>query len=82
MYEEPIKRAGISMNRILYSNTKMVYRCFSGSTEAQFNTSFKFRLYTNGKATSTKCKFSYLQFLLTTLSHLSTCPSNSPAPPI
>jgi len=28
MYEHPIKRAGLSMNRIIYSNTKMVFQGF------------------------------------------------------
>ena len=28
MYEHPIKRAGLSMNRIVFSNTKMVMNGF------------------------------------------------------
>lgn len=53
MYEHPIKRAGLSMNRILYSNTKMVLQGFPDAKAQQFDLAFKMRTFTNGKATST-----------------------------
>ena len=56
MYEQPIKRAGLSMNRILYSNTKMVMGGFPQAKPAQFNLSFKYKAFENGVTTSTKCK--------------------------
>ena len=56
MYEHPIKRAGLSMNRILYSNTKMVMAGFPGVNPQRFNLAFKMKIYSNGKATSTQCK--------------------------
>ena len=56
MYEHPIKRAGLTMNRIIYSNTKMVMGAFPQAKAAKFNLSFKFRTYENGKETSTTCK--------------------------
>ena len=36
MYEHPIKRAGLSMNRILFSNTRMVMAGFPKSKPAQW----------------------------------------------
>jgi len=56
MYEHPIKRAGLTMNRIIFSNTKMVMAAFPDAKAAKFNLSFKFRTYDNGQVTSTKCK--------------------------
>lgn len=56
MYEHPIKIAGLSMNRILFSNTKMVMEAFPHAKPQQFNLSFKYRRFENGKAVSTKCK--------------------------
>ena len=56
MYEHPIKRAGLSMNRILYSNTKMVSAGFPALKEQQFKLSFKYRKFDAGKVTVTKCK--------------------------
>jgi len=56
MYEHPIKRAGISMNRILFSNTKMVMKGFPALKEQQFKLSFKYKTYSDGKLASTKCK--------------------------
>ena len=56
MYEHPIKRAGLSMNRILFSNTKMVLPAFPQAKAQQFNVSFKYRSYENGKVSSEKCK--------------------------
>jgi len=53
MYEHPIKIAGLSMNRILYSNTKMVMAAFPQAKTQQFNLSFKYRRFENGKAVKT-----------------------------
>ena len=52
-----MKRAGLSLNRILFSNTLMVAPGFPALKEQQFKLSFKYRTFENGKATSTKCKF-------------------------
>jgi len=60
MYEHPIKRAGLSMNRILFSNTRMVMKGFPGLNAQQFDLHFKYRTYENGKPTSVKCKQSSL----------------------
>lgn len=71
MYEHPMKRAGISMSRILYSNTRMVAPGFPATRDSKmdkFSLGFKFRTYTNGKVTSTKSK--YRPFLLSILTYL------------
>ena len=60
MYEHPIKRAGLSMNRILYSNTKMVMAGFPALKQQQFKLSFKFKAYENGKIASIKRKSTHL----------------------
>jgi len=49
MYEHPIKRAGLSFNRILFSNTKMVQNCFPKSVSTRYNLSFVMKSYENGK---------------------------------
>jgi len=49
MYEHPIKRAGLSFNRILFSNTKMVQACFPKSAATRYNVSFMMKTYENGK---------------------------------
>lgn len=56
MYEHPIKQAGLSMNRILFSNTMMVMGGFPNAKSQQFELSFKYRTFENGKSTSTQCK--------------------------
>lgn len=56
MYEHPMKRAGLSMNRILYSNTKMVLQGFPGFKPQQFDLGFKYKTYQNGKVIDTRCK--------------------------
>ena len=56
MYEHPIKRAGLSMNRIIFSNTKMVMQGFPTLKEQQFRLSFNFKTFENGKLTSMKRK--------------------------
>ncbi len=53
MYEHPIKRAGLTFNRILYSNTKMVLPCFP-NVEGKFRLQFKMKFYEGGKETSRK----------------------------
>ena len=52
MYEHPIKRAGLSFNRILFSNTKMVQPCFTTLGPEKFRVTFKFKTYENGKEQS------------------------------
>lgn len=44
------------MNRILYSNTKMVLPAFPKAKAQQFNVSFKYRNFEAGKEISVKCK--------------------------
>ena len=56
MYEHPIKRAGLSLNRIIYSNTRMVFQGFPGADAQKFNLGFKYRTFEAGKVTSVKCK--------------------------
>jgi hypothetical protein len=71
MYEHPMKRAGISMSRILYSNTRMVSKGFPATRDSKmdkFSLAFKFRTYANGKVTSTKSKFQ--SFVLPILTYL------------
>ena len=51
MYEHPIKRAGLSFNRILYSNTKMVQASFPKSTPQRYSLHFLMKSYRNGKET-------------------------------
>lgn len=57
MYEHPIKRAGLSLNRIIYSNTVMVGQGFPGYSAQRMNLGFKYKIYTNGKPTNIKCKY-------------------------
>ena len=56
MYEHPIKRAGLSMNRIIYSNTKMVMHGFPNFTPQKFVLAFKHKTFENGKAVKIQCK--------------------------
>lgn len=56
MYEHPIKRAGLSFNRILFSNTKMVQQCFPGKQADRYNLSFLMKTYENGKEVSRNSK--------------------------
>ena len=49
MYEHPIKRAGLSFNRILFSNTKIVQACFPKSAPTRYNLSYNIKTYENGK---------------------------------
>lgn len=50
MYEHPIKRAGLTMNRIVYSNTKMLMSGQPRYNPQQFVLSFKHKTFENGKA--------------------------------
>ena len=50
MYEHPIKRAGLTMNRIVYSNTKMLMTGQPRFNPQQFVLSFKHKTFENGKA--------------------------------
>ncbi len=51
-----MKRAGLSMNRIIYSNTKMVMQGFPKFNPQQFNLSFKHKTFENGKVAHLRCK--------------------------
>ena len=48
MYEHPIKRAGLTFNRILYSNTRMVAPCFPDQAN-KYRLQFRMKFYENGK---------------------------------
>jgi hypothetical protein len=52
MYDHPIKRAGLTFNRILLSNTKMVLPCFPGDNVQKFKITYKLKLFENGKELS------------------------------
>ena len=53
MYEHPIKRAGLTFNRILFSNTKMVVPCYQ-NTEGKYRLQFKMKFYDLGKEVNRK----------------------------
>ena len=53
MYEHPMKRAGLTFNRILYSNTKMVIPCFP-LQEGKYRLQYKMKFYEHGKEVSRK----------------------------
>ena len=54
MYEHPIKRAGLSFNRILFSNTKMVTPCIPTANPEKFKVTFKVKYFEGGKETHRK----------------------------
>ena len=54
MYEHPLKRAGLSFNRILYSNSKMVLPCFPGDNLPKYKLSFKIKYFDGGREISRK----------------------------
>ena len=61
MYEHPIKRAGLSFNRILFSNTNSVKMCFPDNNSVnkkvnRFDLSFMLRKFENGKEASRQGK--------------------------
>ena len=53
MYEHPIKRAGLTFNRILFSNTKMIVPCYPAQPE-KYRLQFKMKFYENGKEVNRK----------------------------
>ena len=55
-FDHPIRYTGLSMNRIMFSNTRMVMAGFPGAKEQQFNLSFKYKTYKDGKEEGKKCK--------------------------
>ena len=59
-FEHPIKYTGVSMNRIMYSNTRVAMNAFPDASEQKFNLSFKYRTFVNGKADSTRCKLTII----------------------
>jgi hypothetical protein len=52
MYEHPIKRFGLTMNRIVLSNTRMVAEGFPMNNPQKYDIHFKYREFAAGKATS------------------------------
>ena len=56
-FDHPIRYAGMSMNRIMFSNTRVAVAAFPHAKEQQFDLSFKYRTYVNGKVDQVKCKF-------------------------
>jgi hypothetical protein len=54
MYDHPIKRAGLTFNRILYSNTRMVAPCFPAGVEQRLKIQYKIKFFDNGKETLRK----------------------------
>ena len=57
MYEHPINRAGLSFNRILFSNTKVVQACFPKEVKgSRYDLSFMLKTYENGKEMSRNSK--------------------------
>ena len=57
MYEHPIKRAGLTFNRILFSNTKMVSKCFPGVQGNKYDLQFTMKTYDNGKIVTHESKY-------------------------
>lgn len=54
MFDHPIKRAGLTFNRILLSNSKMVLPCFPGDNATKYRLTYKVKYFENGKETSRK----------------------------
>ena len=54
MYDHPIKRAGLTFNRILFSNTKMILPCFPGDNALKYKFNIKVKQYDNGREISRK----------------------------
>ena len=55
-FDHPIRYAGMSMNRIMFSNTRVAVPAFPDAKEQQFELSFRYKTYLNGKSNSSKCK--------------------------
>ncbi len=51
MYEHPIKRAGLTFSRILYSNTKAIQVGFPEVNYNKFSFSYSEKLFKQGKMT-------------------------------
>jgi hypothetical protein len=49
MYEHPMKRAGLTFNRILFSNSKKVLPCFGQGAELKYRLQFKQKFFEAGK---------------------------------
>ena len=49
MYEHAIKRAGLSFNRILYSNTRAAQTAFTKSNPLRFRLTYMIKNFENGK---------------------------------
>jgi len=56
MYEHPIKRAGLTFNRILFNNTRVLQPAFPTKTQNTMKVHFKIRTYENGKEVQRNCK--------------------------
>jgi len=61
MYEHPIKRAGLTMNRIIYSNSKILMTGQPKFNPQQYILAFKHKTFENGKAVKIQGKSSCLQ---------------------
>ena len=57
MLEHPIKRAGLSFNRILFSNTRAVQNSFTASNPLRFQLTYTMKQYENGKEISKESKY-------------------------
>lgn len=56
MFEHPIKRAGLSMNRIIFSNTQMIVPCLPNqdTLAMRFGVGYRIKHFENGKEISRK----------------------------
>ncbi len=54
MYDHPIKRAGLTFNRILYSNTVMALPGLPAGTENRLRVNYKVKYYDLGKEVNRK----------------------------
>ena len=54
MYEHPMKRAGLTFNRILLSNTRMALPAFPGDTSTKFRLRFKMKFFEAGREVNRK----------------------------
>ena len=61
MYEHPIKRAGLTMNRIIYSNSKILMTGQPKFNPQQYILAFKNKTFENGKAVKIQGKSSCLK---------------------
>ena len=55
MYEHPIKRAGLTFNRILLSNTRMLAPCYPGyGNDNKYRLRYKMKFFEAGKEVDRK----------------------------